>query len=192
MCCANRGRRILRIVTRNSTIVRHAVTGDAEAISAIGSQAFSAAYAKFNDAGDISTHLRDHYSPAAIRQEMGLQDRFYLLALVDEEPAGLCKMCQGATPEGIPEPASLEIQQLYIHPAHQRRGIGKALVDAARLEARSANLSGVWLGVWEKAILAIDFYSNYGFTKCGSHTFMLASSQQTDLLMWISVRTPDD
>ena len=167
--------------------VRQASAADIEHLSAIGSESFSEAYADFNEPKDISAHLRNQYSPAAILQEMELPDRFYLLALVDAEPAGLCKLRAGPAPEGTPGPAALEIQQLYIDPRHQRRGIGKALVDAVLSEARSLRVAGIWLGVWEQAVWATSFYSKYGFTKFGLHTFRLGSAEQTDLLMWLSV-----
>ena len=154
----------------------------------IGSEAFSAAYSGFNDSIDISAHLRDQYSPAAILREMEMPEKSYLLALAGAEPAGLCKLCNSAPPEGIPDRASLEIQQLYIDPRHQRRGIGKALVESALAETRTLGLTGVWLGVWERADWAINFYLKYGFAKFGSHAFKLGSSQQTDLLMWISAQ----
>lgn len=173
-------------MTRIITKVRKATATDADALSKIGSEAFSAAYGEFNAPADLSAHIHENYSPGAIQRELGLPDRRYLLASAGDEPAGLCKLCEGPTPDGIPAPAALEIQQLYIHPAHQRRGVGKMLVDAALDEARSAGLMGVWLGVWEKADWAIYFYLNYGFRKVGSHAFQLASSRQMDLLMWMS------
>ena len=169
-----------------SIVVRNASTADIESLSAIGSEAFSQAYSRFNKPEDISAHLQAQYSLAAIRQEMELQDRFYLLASVDDEPAGLCKLRVGPVPEGIPDAASLEIQQLYIAPRHQRHGIGEVLVDAVLGEARKLRFGGVWLGVWEQAAWAINFYSKCGFTRFGLHTFRLGSAEQTDVLMWIS------
>lgn len=166
--------------------VRRASVADAESLSVIGSSAFSAAYADFNQPQDLSAHLREQYSPTAILRETELPDRFYLIALANDEPAGLCKLRAGPSPEGIPNPASLEIQQLYIDPRHQRRGIGKALVDAVVSEARSLQLADIWLGVWEQATWAIDFYWKYGFTEFGRQPFRLGSTRQTDLLMWIS------
>ena len=169
-----------------SIVVRRASTADADSLSSIGSEAFYDAYAGFNAAQDISAHIEAQYSPAVIRHEMGLPDRFYLLATVDAAPAGLCKLRIGPAPDGIPDAASLEIQQLYIDPRHQRRGIGKVLLDAVLAEARTARFAGVWLGVWEQAAWAVNFYSKHGFTKFGLHTFRLGSSEQNDLLMWLS------
>jgi ribosomal protein S18 acetylase RimI-like enzyme len=166
--------------------VRRASAADVESLSAIGSEAFFEAYSDFNEPNDIAAHLRDQYSPEAIVREIGLPDRFYLLALVDAEPAGLCKVRAGPAPEGIPDPACLEIQQLYVDPRHQRRGIGKVLVDAVLADARSLRFAGVWLGVWQQAAWAINFYTKYGFMKFGLHTFRLGSTEQTDLPMWIS------
>lgn len=169
-------------------IVRTATEADVEYISAIGSESFSAAYAEYNEPADLSIHVREHYSPGAILREMKRSDRHYLLALSGDVPSGLCKLCKSSAPLEIPDRASLEIQQLYIHPAYQGRGIGKALVDAARDEAKSLGLKGIWLGVWERADWAIAFYTKCGFQRCGTYSFMLASSPQTDWLMWAPVR----
>jgi ribosomal protein S18 acetylase RimI-like enzyme len=176
----------MKMFTESSIIVRHASTADVDSLSEIGSKAFSEAYADFNHPDDISDHLRDQYSPAAILRQMELPDRFYLLALFGSDPAGLCKLRTGPALEGMPDSSALEIQQLYIDPRHQRRGIGKALVDAALAEARSLCIAVVWLGVWEKADWAINFYSKYGFVRFGLHTFRLGSTEQTDLLLQIS------
>jgi len=179
------------MLAENSIIVRHASTADIESLSTIGSEAFLAAYSSFNTAENIWEHIQAQYSPAVIRQEMELPDRFYLLALVDTEPAGLCKMRAGPVPGGIPEPKSIEIQQLYIDPGHQRRGVGKAIVDAVFAEARKFRFEGVWLGVWEQATWAMDFYSSYGFKKIGVHSFRLGSTEQNDLLMWMATEVDE-
>ena len=118
---------------------------------------------------------------------MELPDRFYLVALFDDAPAGLCKLRAGPVPKDIPDSASLEIQQLYINPRHQRLGIGTALVDAVFDQARTSGLNGVWLSVWQQAPWATNFYSKCGFTRFGVHTFQLGSAEQSDLLMWIGV-----
>ena len=172
---------------KSSVIVRRAAAEDIPSLSAIGSEAFSEAYASFNTANDISAHIQSQYSLAAIRQEMELPDRFYLVALFDDAPAGLCKLRAGPVPKDIPDSASLEIQQLYINPRHQRLGIGTALVDAVFDEARTSGLNGVWLSVWQQAPWATNFYSKCGFTRFGVHTFQLGSAEQSDLLMWIGV-----
>lgn len=50
-------------------------------------------------------------------------------------------------------------------------------VRAAALELGGRHL---WLGVWERNPRAIAFYVKQGFTKVGSHDFIVGSDRQTD------------
>ena len=41
----------------------------------------------------------------------------------------------------------------------------------------------VWLGVWEKNEKAIRFYTKNGFSRVGTHTFVMGEDVQTDYIM---------
>ncbi len=61
--------------------------------------------------------------------------------------------------------------------------IGQIIYNKALQIATQAQLSYVWLGVWEKNIKAISFYKKNGFTEFDKHIFRLGSDVQTDILM---------
>ena len=50
-------------------------------------------------------------------------------------------------------------------------------------EAAGGGYETLWLGVWEHNLRAIAFYRRWGFETVGSHTFLLGSDEQTDLIM---------
>ncbi len=56
--------------------------------------------------------------------------------------------------------------------------MGACLEEVAR-----GGYQTVWLGVWEHNLRALDFYRRWGFETVGSHTFLLGSDAQTDLVM---------
>jgi ribosomal protein S18 acetylase RimI-like enzyme len=58
-------------------------------------------------------------------------------------------------------------------------------MDAALDAARARGAQTMWLGVWERNPRAVAFYSKYGFTRVGEHTFMLGADAQTD---WVLAR----
>ena len=52
------------------------------------------------------------------------------------------------------------IDQLYVHPGYQRRGIGKALLDFAR----NRSPEHLWLYTLQSNVNARAFYEKYGFS----------------------------
>ena len=57
------------------------------------------------------------------------------------------------------KPAEHQLDQLFLHPDHQGRGLGRQLLDFAK--ARSPG--GLWLRTAEKNTRAIAFYERAGF-----------------------------
>ena len=78
---------------------------------------------------------------------------------------------------------SLEIERIYILPAHKRKGLGKKLIHFASQYGKDSGVETIWLGVWEKNEPALHFYKNLGFCITGEHSFMLGQDKQTDYLM---------
>ncbi len=60
-----------------------------------------------------------------------------------------------------------EIITLAVSPPHRRRGIGKALIDAATVELRYANIQNLFLEVAADNIAARALYAAAGFVGCG-------------------------
>lgn len=55
--------------------------------------------------------------------------------------------------------------RLFVHPRHQRQGIGHVLLEAVEARAREAGCEIVSLIVNPKAIWAVRFYEKYGYVK---------------------------
>lgn len=160
-------------------------SADAEAIAAVGVESFTATYKDTTTAADLVAHLDQNFRADAVRRELQRPECHYLLASVGQDPAGFIKLRDGHHPAAIPAAAPLEIQMLYIRPAHQRLGLGRRLVAAARELAIHHAAQGLWLSTWENADWAISFYREAGFRPVGTQEFRVGSTPYTDILMWL-------
>lgn len=168
--------------------VRAASVTDVTAIAFVGSRSFTAAYAESTNADDLRAHVARHFTAKAVRSAMADTACRYLLAEIDAEPAGFAKIRQGeSSPASVPGNPATELQQLYVEPSCQRRGVGEALVAAARQLAECTGTEGLWLSVWEDAHWAVAFYENRGFRAVGRAEFRVGSTLYQDLLMWMPV-----
>lgn len=59
------------------------------------------------------------------------------------------------------------VRWVYVHPRHQRRGIGTALMKHVEKEARGLGLERLRLVTHDKASWAITFYEKLGFKAIG-------------------------
>ncbi|MDX1516763.1 MAG: N-acetyltransferase [Woeseiaceae bacterium] len=169
--------------------VREAAGEDVSALSSVGREAFAAAYRGTAPDSDIERHLVDYFGAAAIREALRRDDVTYFIAEDGSRCAGLVKLCTSAPPPAVPARNALEVQQLYVAPASQRRGVGRRLMDRAVEFARQGSRDGVWLSVWTDADWATAFYRGYGFAAIGTLPFTLGDSSYTDYLMWLPIET---
>ncbi len=122
--------------------------------------------APIEDAGD--QQFRDLFgdeiepvllAPASTGQWRASKPGFLLVATVDEQgpPAGFAHVLE------IDGHAHLE--QISVHPAHQRRGIGRQLVEAAMAEARAQGFDRLSLCTYRDVPWNGPFYRSLGFTE---------------------------
>ena len=129
-----------------SSITRVATLADAAAISSL--------LFEFN---------REALSPEDLGQRMeqaqGLETIF--LGKLDGALAGLLVLRTAPTVASAQDWA--EITELYVQPASRRRGVGKALIDAALAHARHLGCTEVHLLVDPRNTVALSFYQAVGF-----------------------------
>jgi len=78
---------------------------------------------------------------------------------------------------------SIQIERIYVLKDHQGIKAGQKLLEKALDEAKTSEVDYVWLGVWEKNIRAIQFYTKNGFEESDRVNFMLGDDKQTDIIM---------
>lgn len=164
--------------------VRRADANDAPALAAIGSSSFRDAYGPHSKPTDVEMHLAEHFSPQAVERAIASGASHYLLASVNDKPAGLVRFRQAECPGPGGDANAVEIQQLYVLADAQGHGLGRRLVEQVIAAAREQQVTGVWLSAWELADWATGFYRRAGFNEIGKVEFSLGETSYTDILFW--------
>jgi GNAT superfamily N-acetyltransferase len=141
--------------------VRQALPADAEAIGRIHVETWRAAYR-----GIVPEEYLAAMSAVARagewRELLERQDRSRFV-LVAESEAGEIAGFAAAGPERYGEPGYAgELYALYLRPAQQRQGLGRALVRGVAAGLASAGMSSMLLWVFEANAGARAFYEKLG------------------------------
>lgn len=109
---------------------------------------------------EVFDEPREALSSAYVRNLLRRADFWLLAALVDAKPVG------GVTAFALPltrvESRELFIYDLAVHTAHQRRGIGRALVlELSNLVAREG-IHVAWVPADNEDAHALEFYRSLG------------------------------
>ena len=163
--------------------VRDAVAEDAEALSAVGTDSFLAAYGDTGDPQAIAEHVEMLFAPRNIVAEMATAEADYKIAMIGNSATGLMKLRSGNVPDVLEPRRVLELQQLYVHSDYQGYGIGRALIDAAVRYARAHDYEAIWLQAWSQADWAIPFYERNLFRRVGEIPYHMGEYVYEDWLM---------
>jgi GNAT superfamily N-acetyltransferase len=142
--------------------IRSAGDDDGEALSLLGTE-LQALHAtalpwRFKPPGP------DSFPPEAAIALLGLPENRFLLAEVGDAPAGYVYAEIIRRPENAILQAYevIYVHHLYVRPAWQSRGIGRALLDAVRAEGAKEGIARLALDVWSFNEQARAFFRNYG------------------------------
>ena len=173
-----------------TTHVRAAAVADAVPLSRLAASTFRETFERDNTPEDMERYLAEAFSPGLQAAEIDDPLGVMLLAECvgesgDAEMVGYAHLLSGPVPQAVTGPTPLELKRLYVARAWHGRRVAQALMDAALIAARRRGAQTMWLGVWERNARALAFYTRYGFTRVGEHTFMLGDDAQTD---WVFSR----
>jgi ribosomal protein S18 acetylase RimI-like enzyme len=167
--------------------IRRATKFDVLELSTLSSQVFLSTYGGTAPVQDIASHVESYFSEAIVGTEILRDDVSYLMAVDGQRCAGMLKIREGDLPDVLRGQSVVEVQQLYVSPDFQRRGVGGLLLDAAVAETRERGMGGIWLSVWADADWAMNFYTRYGFISLAEIPFMMADTEFVDHVMWLPV-----
>ncbi|AYL95881.1 GNAT family N-acetyltransferase [Mucilaginibacter celer] len=170
------------MVTEN-IIIKKLTLVDAETLLAFSRDTFFDFFAAANKPEDMEAYASTAFTLSKIEAELNNPDSCFFFAMLNDEIAGYLKLNYRSAQTEFRDPASLEVERIYVSRQHHGKKIGHRLLDFALNEASGQNLQYVWLGVWEHNQKAIGFYTRHGFEPFGSHEFLLGTDRQTDLLM---------
>lgn len=165
--------------------IREATPDDAKPLTDLAYTTFWDAFAAHpkNAPDDLNNYMRQAFNVEQISRELSDDRSIFLLAEIEGELAGYAKIILDNIEPGVTASRPVELSRLYSQQKFLGQGVGQTLMDACFERAKAENRDVMWLGVWEYNPRAQRFYEKNGFRVVGSHTFLLGSDPQTDLLM---------
>ena len=163
--------------------IRYATTQDNNLLAEIGAQTFYDSFAADNTPEDMAAYLSASFSPEKQGLELADPNATFLIAEIESEVVGYSHLKLAHAPKAIVGHKPLEIARFYARKAWIGKGVGAQLMARSLQEAGAMGCDVVWLGVWEKNLRAIAFYTKWGFVEVGRQTFQLGDDLQQDLLM---------
>ncbi len=151
--------------------LRLAVPDDAVTIAALSVQVFLDTYATEGVRPDLAREAFETYSAEAFAKRLAQAERTFILAEVESGLLGYAEVLLASLPAPAGGMSGAELVRLYVQPAAQRRGIGRALLARAERAALSATLATVWLTAWEGNDDARAFYRRVGYADVGATTY---------------------
>lgn len=164
---------------------------DIPELVAISRETFAATFDSNTAPADMTKFLDDAYNPERLLAELNTPGTTFWFIKVDQAVAGYLKVNIDGAVSPDADPASLELERIYIRAAFKRHGLGSQLFAKAEAIARDHHKPSIMLGVWEGNTAAQAFYRRLGFHKVSQHVFQVGTDPQTDWLLSRPVVTAD-
>jgi diamine N-acetyltransferase len=166
-----------------TTVIRPAGVPDAPWLAALAERTFRETYSAHNTPDNMERYVAQHFAPALQAAELADPRFITLVAEVGGQAAGYTQLGRGPAPDCVRGPDPLEIIRFYVDRPWHGQGLAQELMGAAADHAYATGARTLWLGVWERNPRAIAFYRKCGFAEVGTHTFVLGTDHQRDLVL---------
>ena len=166
-----------------TAVIRPAGVADARWLAELAERTFRETYTAHNTPENMERYVAEHFAPALQAAELADPRYITLVAEVDGRAAGYTQLGRGAAPACVVGPHPIEMIRFYVDRPWHGQGLAQELMHAAAQHAHAAGARTLWLGVWEQNPRAIAFYRKCGFAEVGTHTFVLGTDHQRDLVL---------
>lgn len=164
--------------------LRAATPADAEALAALGRDAFKQTFGHLYQPDDLQQFLDGVYAPALQEQEI-LSPHTYVMLAGDADGALLGYAMTGPCKLPVPHPdeADYELHRIYLLAQAKGQGIGSALLQDALRYCKEKAASAVYVGVWSGNRAAQHFYRKHGFVHIANYHFMVGNQADDEWIM---------
>lgn len=163
--------------------IRRSELSDALRLAELAELTFRNTFEATNTPDDMSLHCASFYSEAIQAGEISDPNMATLVCEHAGQLVGFAQLRWERSPDCIEAARPVEIQRLYVREAWHGKGVAQELMSESLALAKAHGADQVWLGVWEHNPRAIAFYSKWGFSEVGDHTFPVGSDPQRDIIM---------
>jgi len=136
---------------------------DVDDVSALARIVWQVTYPALISQAQIDAMLADRYAPKLIREQLNAPRQIWRVAKRSHALVGFA--------HALLDETGCKLDKLYVHPDHQRGGIGAALMRMIEDWARSQQARRLWLQVNRGNAQAIRAYQKYGFQIVESRVF---------------------
>lgn len=140
----------------NELAIRPLVESDIDSLVRLAHEIWHAHYPGIISREQIDYMLAQRYSPENIRAS--LETSCWLTAWQGQTMAGFAQ----AFSDDVP--STWKLDKLYVHPDHQRKGVGQALLGRVTQQAHNASAARLILRVNKHNAAALSAYAKYGFS----------------------------
>lgn len=144
-------------MSAEGTIVRPMVEADVEPLRSLAREIWTLHYTPIIGSAQIEYMLEQRYRPEVLREELGRDDLWWDVLLVDGVLRGYAS---AFLDEGGRD---LKLDKLYVHPACQRAGHGERMLERVLARARQLGCACVTLAVNKRNPNAIAAYGKWHF-----------------------------
>ena len=173
---------------KSRVIIRRASVKDAALLAELGARAFSEAFSAWTPEADLAAYLAGAFTVERLASELAAPRSTFLIAFIEDEPAGYAKLYTGPAPDCIADRPAIELVRFYSLKQWWGHGVGAALMETCLRVARQGSYATIWLSSWKINDRANAFYRKWGFRQVGEKTFMVATDVQEDFVMARSLR----
>lgn len=163
--------------------IKNVTTDDVKELQAISRETFKKTFDAYTAPDDMARFLKEDYETNKLINEINNPDSRFFFLMVKDEVAGYLKVNVGDAQTEDLKPNALEVERIYLREKFQHQGLGLVLIKLAEKLAREENKDYMWLGVYEKNIVAQKFYAKDGFERVSEHVFQVGDDAQTDYLL---------
>lgn len=167
----------------NSLKIKKATSADVEKLQKIGRQTFSETFADVNSEENMKKYLDESFALEKLTSELKNVSSHFYLAELNDQIIGYLKLNTGDAQTENQDENALEIERIYVAKDFHGKKVAQALYAQAEETAEKLKATYMWLGVWEKNLRAVSFYTKNGFVQFDTHIFRLGDDEQTDLMM---------
>ena len=163
--------------------IRPIAVEELETLRRLAIEIYETTFASFNSPENMQRYLSEAFDRQQMAKEWQETGACYWGAYEANQLVGYSRLRENNEADEWLGTSHVEVQRLYVHMAHQGKGVADQLMQHALLEANRLEKEWIWLGVWEKNTRAQRFYQRWGFEKFSEHVFWMGDDPQTDWLL---------
>ncbi|KRL91056.1 GNAT family N-acetyltransferase [Lactobacillus kalixensis] len=163
--------------------IKNVTIDDLKKLQEISRETFKKTFDPFTKPDDMAEFLEESYATQKLTQEISNPDSRFFFLMVDGEVAGYLKINVGHAQTEQLRDNALEIERIYLREKFQHQGLGSVLFNYAEKIATAEKKDYLWLGVYEKNIVAQKFYAKKGLTRVSQHVYPVGDDPQIDYLL---------